>query len=52
MVFNNGYDVTVTLMNLSKIAQNLKNLTNNISGSASEFLAPAPKTAEPFQVNK
>ena len=52
MVSNNGYDVTVTLMNLSKIAQNLKNLTNNISGSASEFLAPAPKTAEPFQVNK
>lgn len=52
MVSNNGYDVTVTLMNLSKIAQNLKNLTNNISDSASEFLAPAPKTAEPFQVNK
>ena len=49
---NPPYDVTVTLMNLSKIAQNLKNLTNNISGSASEFLAPAPKTAEPFQVNK
>ena len=39
-------------MNLSKIAQNLKNLTNNISGSASEFLAPALKTVEPFQVNK
>ena len=52
MVSNNGYDVSVTLMNLSKIAQNLKNLTNNISGSASEFLAPAPKTVEPFQVNK
>ena len=52
MVSNNGYDVSVTLMNLSKIAQNLKNLTNNISGSASEFLAPAPKTLEPFQVNK
>lgn len=51
LINNNGYDVNVTLINLSKIAQNLKNLTSNMPNGPSELFLPQKSTEDPFKTN-